>query len=132
MDPRHAEIGCALEYLSRGWHREGCVVRHRERPGPAVEELDRRGTCIDLGAQRGEGDVGEAVGELEPQLRLGVHEGLGAGEGLGGTAFDEVAREREGSTRKSDQGDLALADDDAHGLKDVGKVCLGLERPQAL
>ena len=127
--PRSAD---SLEHLARGGKGEGRVVRRRQRAGPAVEELDRRGAGGDLGPQRREGDVGEAVGEAVPELGLGVHEGLRPGERARRAALDEVARERERRAGEADQRHVQLADDDADRLEHVGEVRLGLERSEAV
>ena len=88
MDPGTPRSRHPLEHLARGRKGERRVVAGDERARPAVEELDRRGSGSDLGPQRRQGDVGEAVGELVPELGLGVHQGLRAGEGARRAALD--------------------------------------------
>ena len=109
---------------------ESFIVGRGERPRPAVEELDGRGAGCDLGGERGDGDAGEPVGELVPQLGILVHEGLGAGEGLGRAALDEVAGESERCSGEPDQGHLASGHHRPHGLEHMREIGLRLERPE--
>ena len=74
-----------------------------ERAGPAVEELHRLGTGLDLGAQRGHRHGGQPVGQLLPQLGVPVHERLDLGEGPGGAALHGVAGHGERCAGEADQ-----------------------------
>ena len=54
------------------------------------------------------------------------------GEVLGRPALHQVAGHGEGPAGEPDEGHRQLGGEDAHRLDDVGRVDLGLERPQAL
>ena len=69
------------------------VVGARQRPRPAVEELDRARPGLDLAAQRGERDLGEPVERAANQVSgSACISALGPGEVTGRPALDEVAR----------------------------------------
>ena len=111
------------------------VLVGRERAGPAVEELDRLGPGLDLGAQGGHGHGGQPVGQLLPQVGIAVHERLDLGEGARGPALDQVAGHGEGRAGEPDQGDARSRRAPGHQARPsrprrAASVC-GLERPQA-
>ncbi len=56
----------------------GAVLVRGEGTRPAVEDLHRLGSGLDLGAQARERQVGEAVEQLPPQRGVAVHETLRA------------------------------------------------------
>ena len=102
-----------------------------EDAGPAVEDLDRRGAGVQLGAEGGEGHVAQPLDQLVPDARFAVHEGLDPGEVLGGASLDEVAGHGERPAGEADQGNGEPIGQDPDRLDDVGRVDLGLERAQS-
>ncbi len=108
------------------------VVGRRQDAGPAVEQLDGGGPGIQLGAQRGQGQVAEPLHQLVPQPRVAVHEGLDPGEVLGRAALHEVAGHGERPAGEADQGDRQLGGQLPHGVDHIGRVDLGFEWAQPL
>ena len=108
------------------------VVVRGEDAGPAVEDLHGRRPGVQLGPERGQGQIGEPLHQLVPDHRFTVHERLDPGEILGRSPFHQVAGHRERPTGEPDQGYVQLGGQDAHRLDDVGRVDLGFERPEAL
>ena len=83
---------------------------------------------VDLGQQRRDGQVGQAVEQLAPQRRVAVHHRLGLPVGARRPALDQVAGDGERCAGEADERRGAeLVDHEADGLGDVGRVGLGLE-----
>ena len=110
VDAGHAEVG-ERHRRPAGWRAARSARSRRGVSAPAQQSNSwtawRAG--VDLGPQRGEGQVGQAVEELVPQAGVAVHERLGAGVGPRRSALDEVARHRERSAGEADQRDVELA-----------------------
>ena len=100
---RGTRAGQRLEHRSAVRQHELLVVGQRQRAGPRVEQLDRRGAGLDLHLQELAGDVGQPAEQRVPQLGLAVHERLGAGVVLRRAALDQVARQRERRAGEADQ-----------------------------
>src|SRR5262249_18999269 len=93
---------------------------------PGVEELHRRGTRLDLHLQERHGDLREAVQQIGPELRVPVHEGLGALVVAGRAALDQVAGQGErGASEPDERGGAQLGGEEADGLGDIGDVVGG-------
>jgi len=60
-------------------------------------------TVGDLGPKERDGDLRESLQEPVEEQRLGVHQGLDARELSGGTAFDQIAGDRERRPGESDE-----------------------------
>ena len=74
MDPGHPEVGQAPEDPAAGREDARLVLLGRQGPDPAVEELDGRGPGRDLGTQRRQGQLGQALEEPGPQAGVVAHE----------------------------------------------------------
>ena len=98
--------------------------------GPRVEQLDRLGSRDDLRPQRCDGQVGEPVEQGVPEARVAEHEPLGRRPRARRTALDEVAGHRERGAGEADQRNGELLGEDPHGLEDVGRVGLRVERSE--
>ncbi len=106
------------------------VVGGGQGADPGVEQLHGAGPGVDLHPQEGLGDDGQPLHQPGPQLRVAVHEGLGAALVLARPALDQVAGQGEGGAGEADERRRAeLGDQAAHALGDVGDV-LGRERGQ--
>ncbi len=124
---RHVQVGDALEDSFRRGQGEALVLRAREGTGPRVEELHGLRAVANLRAQKADGDLDEPVEQLVEERRLAVHQGLDDGELTGGASLDEVARDREGRARETDQRRARggeLFDDEIDGARDVAHVVL--------
>ena len=108
------------------------VVRRGERAGPGVEQLHGLGAARDLAAQRGHGQVGQAVEQSVPERLVAEHQGLGQRVGAGRPALDQVAGHGERRAGEADERDGQLLGQQADRLEDVRGVLLGLERPEAV
>ncbi len=90
------------------------VVLDRQRADPAVEELDRVGARLDLGADVAEERLAEALHQLVPDLRRAEHAGLRLRELAGRLALDQIARNSERAAAEADERPVRhqrLADD---------------------
>ena len=87
---------------------------------------------VHLCAEMRHDDVGEHPKEPIEDGRLAVEQRLRAGEGAARPALDQIARERERSSRESDQRHLELLHQEPDGLRHVRLVRLGLQRPEPL
>ena len=110
QDGGHARVGVGQlgEQPAGGGQDQLAVVAGGEDAGPAVEDLHGGGTGVQLGAQRGQGQVAEPLDQLVPDGRVAVHEGLHPGEVLGRAALHQVAGHGEGPAGESDERDLEL------------------------
>ena len=106
------------------------IVAGRQRPHPAVEDLDRLGARPDLRGQRAQRDVREPVQQPAPGDRVAHHQRPRARLVLGGAALDEVAGERERAAREADQRNAQLGAGEAHRLFQPRRVGGGLEWAQ--
>ena len=70
-DGGHAGMGVGQlgEEPAGGRQHQLAVVVRRQDAGPAVEDLDGGGPGVQLGSQRGQGQVGEALHQLVPDSR---------------------------------------------------------------
>lgn len=131
VDTGHLVVGQLTEDPRGVGQHRGAVVLGAQRADPGVEELDRAGPGLDLGAQEAQRDVGQAAHELVPQLGLAVHQGLGVLMVLRRPALDEVRGQRERSARETDERLVAeLSHELADRLGDIGDVA-GFEVAQA-
>ena len=105
-----------------------------ERAGPRVEELDGRRPGLDLGAQRGDGQVGQAVDQRRARAPASpCISALVRRVGARRAALDQVAGHGERRAGEADErAPSSSLDQDAHGLEHVGRVGLGLERAEAV
>ena len=93
VDARHAGVTGG----ERGEHRGGVgehervVVGAAERAGPRVEQLEGAGAVVELAGDRRSRMLDEALHQLVPQHRLGVHQPLGVLVRAARPALDEVA-----------------------------------------
>ena len=102
-DGGDAGVGPASSAKSRrvAGRTSSSVVGGGEDAGPAVEDLDGRGPGVELGAQRGQGQVGEPLHQLVPERGIAVHQRLDPGEVLGRTPLHQVAGHGERARRRS-------------------------------
>ena len=111
---------------------ESLVVATAERPGPRVEQLERRGAGIELAGDGRNGVVGETAHQLVPGHLVGVHQGLGVLVGATRPTFDQVAGHGERCPGEGQDRDAQLAGEDLDGLDHVWRVDLGLEHTHPL
>ena len=81
------------------------VIHRGKAPDPAIEDLDHLGAGLDLRQKVVEHQVREARHQRLPEGRLGVHQPLGCEELARRLALDQVAGQREGRSRKSNDRD---------------------------
>ena len=130
MDPRYAGRRHGGQGAGRVRLGVAGVVRGAQAAGPRIEELHDRGARGDLHLQEGRGDVGEPGAQGVPQSRLAHHQRLRRRVVFAGTAFDQIAGQRERSPGESDQRRLPqLGDQQADRITDVAEVG-GIQRLQ--
>ena len=110
---------------------EALVVGGRERAGPGVEQLERRGPGGELDVDELHGHRRQGVHQRVPQRLVGVQQRLGVLVGAARAALDEVAGDGERSAGEGEhrRRRAELAGHQGHRLGDVGDV-VGLQRAQ--
>ena len=100
VDAGHVRValGQLGEHAPRVGQDEVLVVGGRERAGPGVEQLERRGPGGELDVDELHGHRRQGVHQLVPHAWIGVQQRLGVLVGAARTALDEVAGDGERST----------------------------------
>ena len=66
-----------------------------------------------------------------PKVCIAVHEGFGSRVGARRLTFDQIARNGERCAGETNQRNGKFTSEDAHSFKHIGRVGLGVERPQS-
>src|SRR5260370_22204531 len=101
MNPGHPQRACSLDESPRVWQHTRLVVGGRERPYPAVENLQRLRTCAHLRAEVLGHHSRELLEQRPERDWLAVHELLGEREIAARTGLDGVAGQREWADREA-------------------------------
>jgi len=134
QDGRHIEVGDTFENALGGGQRVADVLVTGQGASPRVKELKSLSTVLNLGPEKGNGDGDESIHEGIKERWVGVHHSLDDTKGSSGCTFDEITRDRERRTGKTDQRNIKwceLLDHEFHRFGDVGDVGV-LEGPKAI